>query len=150
VFLPKYSTLENDKYGLSIISICIFTLAQYSVSAAKIMEQVHKNCTSSAIIPGSRNAVLVKIRTATQLHTTTLHLFNSLFSRTTRISRYQKGKPFRILMKQGTMGWQWHQLDHMQIICIILQTINNHASISTLSFYGPNALPAAQPTVSKH
>jgi len=21
------------------------------------------------------------------------------------------------------MGWQWHQLDHMQIICILLQTI---------------------------
>jgi len=25
------------------------------------------------------------------------------------------------------MGWQWHQLDHMQIICTSLQT-NNRAS----------------------
>jgi len=25
------------------------------------------------------------------------------------------------------MGWQWHQLDHMQIICTWLQT-HNHAS----------------------
>jgi len=25
------------------------------------------------------------------------------------------------------MGWQWHQLDHMQIICTSLQT-DNHAS----------------------
>jgi len=25
------------------------------------------------------------------------------------------------------MGWQWHQLDHMQIICTLLQT-DNHAS----------------------
>ena len=32
------------------------------------------------------------------------------------------------------MGWQWHQLDHMQIICILLQT-NNHASTSPLSFF---------------
>jgi len=24
-------------------------------------------------------------------------------------------------MKQEMMGWQWHQLDHMQIICISLQ-----------------------------
>ena len=25
------------------------------------------------------------------------------------------------------MGWQWHQLDHMQIICTLLQT-DKHAS----------------------
>jgi len=47
------------------------------------------------------------------------------------------------------MGWQWHQLDHMQIICMSLQTDNN-ASTSPLSFYRPDALPAAQPTASKH
>jgi len=29
-------------------------------------------------------------------------------------------------MKQEMMGWQWDQLDHMQIICILLQT-DNHA-----------------------
>jgi len=28
-------------------------------------------------------------------------------------------------MKQEMMGWQWHQLDHMQIICASLQTDNN-------------------------
>jgi len=47
------------------------------------------------------------------------------------------------------VGWQWHQLDHMQIICTSLQT-DNHASTSSLSFYRPDALPAAQPTASKH
>ena len=47
------------------------------------------------------------------------------------------------------MGWQWHQLDHMQIICTSLQT-DNHASTSQLSFYRPDALPAGQPTASKH
>ena len=46
-------------------------------------------------------------------------------------------------------GWQWHQLNHMQIICTLLQT-DNHASTSPLSFYRPATLPAAQPTVSKH
>ena len=35
------------------------------------------------------------------------------------------------------------------IICTSLQT-DNHASISLLSFYRPDALPAAQPTASKH
>jgi len=70
------------------------------------------------------------------------------FFRTTGVSRHQKGKPFWILLEQEMMGWQWHQLDHMQIICTSLQT-DNHASTSPLSFYGPNALPAAQPTTSK-
>jgi len=32
------------------------------------------------------------------------------------------------------MGWQWPQLDHMQVICTSLQT-DNHASTSQLSFY---------------
>ena len=42
------------------------------------------------------------------------------------------------------IGWQWHQMDHMQIICTLLQT-DNHASTSPLSFYRPDALPAAHP-----
>jgi len=47
------------------------------------------------------------------------------------------------------MGWQWLQLDHMQIICTLLQT-DNHATTSPLSFYRPDARPAAQPTESNH
>jgi len=79
-----------------------------------------------------------------------LHPFNGLFSRTTWISRHQKGKPFWILLDQEMIGWQWHQLDHMQIICTLLQT-DNHANTSPLkSFYRPDALHAAQPTTSKH
>jgi len=30
------------------------------------------------------------------------------------------------------MGWQWHQLDYMQIICTSLQT-DNHASTSPVN-----------------
>jgi len=78
-----------------------------------------------------------------------LYPFNSIFSRTTWESRYQKGKPFWILLKQEMMGWQWHQLDHMQIICTSLET-DNHATTSPLSFYRPDALPATQPTASKN
>ena len=43
---------------------------------------------------------------------------------------------------------QWHQLGHMQV-CTSLQT-DNHASTPPLSFYRPDALPAAQPTASTH
>jgi len=47
------------------------------------------------------------------------------------------------------MGWQWHQLDHMQIICTSLQT-DKHASTSSLSFYRLDDLPAARPTATEH
>jgi len=80
---------------------------------------------------------------------TTLHPFNGLFSRTTWVSQHQKGKPFWILMKKEIMGWQWQQLDHMQIICTLFQT-DNHASASPLSFYKTDVCPAAQSTASKH
>jgi len=32
------------------------------------------------------------------------------------------------------IGWQWHQLDHMQIICTSFQT-DNHASTLLLNFF---------------
>ena len=61
--------------------------------------------------------------------------FNGLLSRTScRVSRHRKGKPFWILLEQEMMRWQWHQLDHMQIICTSRQT-DNHASTSPLSFF---------------
>jgi len=65
----------------------------------------------------------------TKPNTTHTHTFNGLFSRTTWVSRHQKGKPFWILLKQEIMGWQWHQLDHMQMICTALQT-DNHPSLN--------------------
>ena len=80
---------------------------------------------------------------------TTTTSFNGLFSRTSWVSRRQKGKPFWILLDQEMTEWQWHQLDHMHIIFTSLQT-DNHASTSPLSFYRPDALPATQPTASKH
>jgi len=41
------------------------------------------------------------------------------------------------------VGWQWHQLDHMQIICTSLQTENMpvpHHSVFTgrMPFFPPN------------
>jgi len=59
------------------------------------------------------------------------HVLNGLFPRTTWVSRIKNARPIWILMKQDIMGWQWHQLDQVQIICTSLQTDNN---ASTLSF----------------
>jgi len=61
---------------------------------------------------------------------------------------YQKGKTNMDFTEARESEWQWHQLGHMQV-CTSLQT-NNHASTTSLSFYRPDALPAAQPTASKH
>ena len=60
--------------------------------------------------------------------------FIGLFFKTTWVSQHQKCKPIWILMKHEMMVWQWHQLDHMQIICTLLQT-DNHASTSSLNFF---------------
>jgi len=49
----------------------------------------------------------------------------------------------------GVLGWQWHQLDHMQTICTSLQT-DNHTNTPSLNVYRPDALPDDQPTVSEH
>jgi len=43
-------------------------------------------------------------------------------------------KPSWILMKQEMMGRQWRQLDHVHVICTLLQTDNN-ASTSSLNFF---------------
>jgi len=59
--------------------------------------------------------------------------FNGLFSRTTWVRRYQKGKSSLGLNEardDRVWGWQWHQLDHMQTICTLLQT-DNHTNTSS-------------------
>jgi len=50
-------------------------------------------------------------------------------------------------MKQEIIGWQWHQLDHIQIICTLLQT-DNHAMTPSVISDRPDALSDAQPTMS--
>jgi len=46
-------------------------------------------------------------------------------------------------MKQEMIGWQWHQLDHMQIICTLLQT-DNHSNTSSLNFLRARLTPNQQ------
>jgi len=78
------------------------------------------------------------------------HPFNGLFQDNLgKQAGTRKAELFWILMKQKTIGWQWYQSDHMQIVCTSLQA-DNHASTSSLSFYRPDALPDSQPTAPKH
>ena len=76
------------------------------------------------------------------------HPFNGPLSGTTQVSQYQKGKT-NLDFTEADSGWQWHQLGHMQV-CTSLQTDDHTSTPPLLCFYRPDALPAAQPTVSKH
>ena len=81
-----------------------------------------------------------------------LHPFNGLFSRTTWVSRYQKGKTSLDLNEardDGVLRCSSISWTIMQTIYISLQT-DNHTNTSSLNFYRPDALPDAQPTVSEH
>ena len=76
------------------------------------------------------------------------HPFNGPLSRTSRVSWYQKGKTNLDFNGARDSEWQWNPLGHMQV-CTSLQT-DNHASTPPLGFLQAGALPAAQPTASKH
>jgi len=65
------------------------------------------------------------------------------------VSQYQKGKTNLDFTQARDSEWQWNHLGYMQV-CTSPQT-DNHASTPHHSvFYRPDALPAAQPTASKH
>ena len=83
----------------------------------------------------------------THTHTHT-HQFNGPLSGTTRVSRYQKGKTNLDFTEARDSEWQWHPMGHMQV-CTSLQTDTMPAPHHSV-FYRLDALPAAQPTASKH
>ena len=81
--------------------------------------------------------------TAHLSHTHT-HPFNGPLSRTTRVSRYQKGKTNLDFTEARDSEWHWHhQLGRMQV-CTSLLT-DNHASTPPLSFLQAGC-PSCRPT----
>jgi len=81
-------------------------------------------------------------------HTHTHTRFNGPLSGTNRVSRYQKGKPIWILLKQETVsgsGISWAICKSAPHSRQITTPAPNHSV-----FYRPDALPAAQPTASEH
>jgi len=81
-------------------------------------------------------------------HSKHTHLFNGQGLPGWTGRAYQKGQTNLDFTEVRDSEWQWHQLGRMQV-CTSLQT-DNHASTPPLSFYRPDALPAAQQTASKH
>ena len=72
-----------------------------------------------------------------------LQPFNGLFSRTTWVSRYQKGKTKLDFTGARDSEWQWHQLGYMQV-CTSLQT-DNHGGTPPLCFLQAGC-PSCNPT----
>jgi len=72
-----------------------------------------------------------------------LHLFNSLFSRTTWVSRHQNGKTSLDLNEakdDGIMGCNGiRSMDHVQTIYTLIQT-DNHTNTLSLSFHRPDSV----------
>jgi len=79
--------------------------------------------------------------THSDIHTHTP--FNGLFSGTTQVSQYQKGKTNLDFTEARESKWQWHQLGHMQV-CTLLQT-DNHTSTPPLCFLQTRC-PSCRPT----
>ena len=81
-----------------------------------------------------------------------LQRFNSFFSRTTWVSRYQKGKTSLDLNEArdngvlGCSGISWTICKQSAPRC----RQDNHINTSSLNFYRPDALPDVQPIASKH
>jgi len=142
-----YLTANTIQFTRSYLSFCDDLLKVYSANRHQLITSAftdiftaHVNCLQRAASSDKfKHEVLLLLK----------HPFNGLFSRTTSVCRYQKGRAILDFNEARDDGWQWHQLDHMQIICTSLQT-HNHTSTSSLNFYGPYALPNAQPTVSKN
>ena len=93
----------------------------------------------------------VRLTCKTNRQPTQTHPFNGPLSGTTRVSRYQKGKTSLDSTEARDSEWQWHQLLGRVQVCTSLQT-DDHASTPPHHslFYTPDALPAVQPTASKH
>jgi len=87
------------------------------------------------------------IRGVAHTHTHT-HPVNGPFSGTTQVSQYPKGKTNLDFSEAKDSEWHWHQLGRMQVRTLV--RTDNYASTPPLCFYKPDALPAAQPTASKH
>ena len=135
--------LTETIYRPTNFNVFLYIYGKHSTFSAltllAVRQQVHPACkklSGEVLALWDRASAL---RGVLAIHT---HPFNGPFSGTTWVSRYQKGKPIWILLKQET-EWQWHQLGRMQI-CTSLQT-DNHTSTRPLSFLKAGC-PSCRPT----
>jgi len=78
------------------------------------------------------------------------HPFNGPLSGTTQVSQYQKGKANLDFTEARDGGWQWYQLGHNASLHLAPDRQPHQHPTTLMFFYRPDALPAAQRTMSKH
>ena len=126
------------------IKICDKISNLYEVETDVLVERVESQFCQPMIAPGAMHKEQLvqesELTPTTHTHTRLTALCRGL----PRLAGTRKVKPIWILLKQETVSGS----GHMQV-CTSLQT-DNHASNPPLSFYRSDALPAAQPTASKH
>ena len=133
----KYQALQSAQQTSQYATSLLEVLAIWSTEIARQLLKANRHPNSTAINTNSRvNSLHTHTRTRTRPHP-----FNGPLSGTTLVSPYQKGKTNLDFTEARDSEWQRNLLCHMQV-CTLLQT-NNHASILLLSFYRPDALPAA-------
>jgi len=120
-----------------------FWQPQKNETKAELMKYWHHR----AVLDSMNIYIYIYIYTYTYTYTYTynnhLQPFNGLFSRTTWVSRYQKGKTNLDFTGARDSEWQWHRPDHTQV-CTSLQT-DNHASTPPLCFLQAGC-PSCRPT----
>ena len=60
------------------------------------------------------------------------HLMASFQGQPEQVQKNKTSLDLNETREDGVVGWQWHQLDHMQTVCTSLQT-DNHINISSRS-----------------
>ena len=126
----RYTPMSHGRTTCSMSLTMLWTFPSSDHGTSDRLAAGICNCTcnywSINALAQAANGVVFTVLTHTRA-------FNGLFSRTTRVSRNQKGKTSLDFTEARDSEWQWHQLDHMQV-CTWLQT-DNHASTPPLSFF---------------
>ena len=126
------------------------TVKQYVQSASNLLDARILSTLRIQYITLSANSKtysVIHIITSSAKNTHT-HRFNGPLSGTTQVSQYQKGKTVWILLKLETVsgrGISWAICKSAPRSSRITMPVPHHSV-----FYRPDALPAAQPTASKH
>ena len=126
---------DTDSKTYMVITILCSPIGHGVISRHTAVDWILQTRSNSGILSSFINTtklhlcqdLLVKVN---EVHT---HPFNGPFSRTTQVSRYQKGKTNLDFTGARDSEWQWHQPSHMQV-CTSLET-DNHASTPPLKFF---------------
>jgi len=144
--LDRYQTILLGDRGTCVRTTCPRLLPE-SGTAGDRTRDLSGAGPIAAHYPLHHQAIGGQIHTHTHTHTHTHPLYNGPLSGTTLVSRYQKGKTnldFTEARDSGS-GIRWAVCKSAPRSRQITTRVP-HRSV----FYRPDALPAAQPTVSKH